>query len=112
MSRDYTKIIAFQKADDLTLQVYEKVKSFPREELFGLTSQLRRASVSVPTNIVEGAGRESKKDYLRFLYISASSLNETEYLISLAYRLKYVNNEHYSQLKNKVKETYKPYTVS
>jgi four helix bundle protein len=64
--RDYTKIRAWQEADDMTVQVYEATRSFPREELYGLTSQLRRAACSVPANICEGSARESKKDYLHF----------------------------------------------
>jgi hypothetical protein len=67
--RDYTKIEAWRLADDLTVAVYERTRRFPREEIYGLTSQLRRAAYSVPANIVEGASRESKKDYLHFLYI-------------------------------------------
>ena len=66
--RDYKKIKAWQLADDLTVAIYERTRSFPREELYGLTSQLRRASYSVPANVVEGASRESKRDYLHFLY--------------------------------------------
>ena len=65
--RDYTKIEAWRLADDFTVAVYEKSRIFPREEIYGLTSQLRRASFSVPANIVEGSARESKKDYLHFL---------------------------------------------
>jgi len=68
--RDYTKIEAWRLADDLTVAVYERTRSLPREEMYGLTSQLRRAAYSVPANIVEGASRESKKDYLHFLYIA------------------------------------------
>src|SRR5438045_9157048 len=68
--RDYTKIEAWKLADDLTVAVYECTRSFPKEEVYGLTSQLRRASYSVPANIVEGSSRESKKDYLHFLYIA------------------------------------------
>ncbi len=67
--RDYTKIEAWKLADDLTVAVYQATHLFPREEIYGLTSQLRRASYSVPANIVEGSSRESKKDYLHFLYI-------------------------------------------
>ena len=62
--RDYIKIEAWRLAGDLTVAVYERTRSFPREEIYGLTSQLRRAAYSVPANIVEGASRESKKDYL------------------------------------------------
>ena len=64
--RDYTKIDAWRLADDLTVMVYEQTRSFPREEIYGLTSQLRRASYSVPANIVEGASRESKKTIFIF----------------------------------------------
>ncbi len=60
--RDYTKILAWQKADDLTVSVYEITRGFPKEELYSLTSQLRRAAYSVPANIVEGASRDSKRD--------------------------------------------------
>ena len=88
--RDYTKIKAWQLADDLTVAVYERTRLFPREEIYGLTSQLRRASYSVPANIVEGSSRESKKDYLHFLYISRGSLSETQYFIHLARRLGYL----------------------
>jgi four helix bundle protein len=85
--RDYTKIEAWRLADDLTVVVYERTRSFPREEIYGLTSQLRRAAYSVPANIVEGASRESKKDYLHFLYIARGSLSETQYFIHLARQL-------------------------
>ena len=96
--RDYTKIEAWKLADDLTVAVYEQTRTFPREEVYGLTSQLRRASYSVPANIVEGASRESKKDYLHFLYIARGSLSETEYFIHLARRLGYLDEETASQL--------------
>jgi four helix bundle protein len=81
--RDYTKIEAWRLADDLTVAVYAQTRSFPREEIYGLTSQLRRASYSVPANIVEGSSRESQKDYLHFLYIARGSLSETQYFIHL-----------------------------
>ena len=68
--RDYTKIVTWQKADDLTVAVYELTRHFPKDELYALTSQLRRAAYSVPANIVEGSSRESKKDYLHFLHIA------------------------------------------
>ena len=79
--RDYTKIEAWKLADDLTVAVYERTRNFPKDELYGLTSQLRRASYSVPANIVEGSSRESKKDYLHFLYITRGSLSEAQYFI-------------------------------
>jgi four helix bundle protein len=70
--RDYTKIEAWRLADDLTVAVYERTRSFPREKIYGLTSQMRRAAFSVPTNIVEGASRESKKDYFTFFILRAA----------------------------------------
>jgi four helix bundle protein len=75
--RDYTKIEAWRLADDLTVAVYERARSFPKEEIYGLTSQLRRASYSVTANIVEGASRESKKDYLHFLYIARLAIGDS-----------------------------------
>ena len=89
--RDYTKIEAWKLADDLTVAVYDSTRSFPREELYGLTSQLRRAAYSVPANIAEGSSRESKRDYLHFLYISRGSLSESQYFIHLSQRLGYLN---------------------
>jgi four helix bundle protein len=91
--RDYTKIEAWKLADDLTVAIYRCTRSFPKEEMYGLTSQLRRASYSVPSNIVEGASRESKKDYLHFLYIARGSLSETQYFIHLARRLGYLSSQ-------------------
>ncbi len=101
--RDYTKIDAWRLADDLTVAVYERTRSFPREEIYGLTSQLRRASYSVPANIVEGASRESKKDYLHFLYIARGSLSETQYFIHLAQRLYYLPSGEADVLREQTK---------
>ena len=104
--RDYTKIEAWKLADDLTVAVYERTRSFPREEIYGLTSQLRRASYSVPANIVEGSSRESKKDYLHFLYIARGSLSETQYFIHLARRLGYLSREEAEKLHGQTKQTF------
>ena len=101
--RDYTKIKAWQLADDLTVAVYKNTRSFPKEEVYALTSQLRRASYSVPANIVEGASRESKRDYLHFLYIARGSLSETQYFIHLARRLKYLSYEDADTLHEQTK---------
>src|ERR1700746_256688 len=101
--RDYVKIEAWRLADDLTVAVYERTRSFPREEVYGLTSQLRRAAYSVPANIVEGASRESKKDYLHFLYIARGSLAETQYFIHLARRLGYLSLQEAATLGEQTK---------
>jgi four helix bundle protein len=104
--RDYTKIEAWKLADDLTVALYEQTRSFPRNEVYGLTSQLRRASYSVAANIVEGSSRESKKDYLHFLYIARGSLSETQYFIHLARRLGYLSEDAAARLNEMVKPTF------
>jgi four helix bundle protein len=101
--RDYTKIDAWRLTDDLTVAVYERTRSFPKEEMYGLTSQLRRASYSVPANIVEGSSRESKKDYLHFLYIARGSLSEAQYFIHLARRLDYLPSGESDVLREQTK---------
>jgi four helix bundle protein len=104
--RDYTKIEAWRLADDLTVAVYGRSRSFPREEIYGLTSQLRRAAYSVPANIVEGSSRESKKDYLHFLYIARGSLSETQYFVHLAQPLDYLLPEEADALQQQTKITF------
>jgi four helix bundle protein len=104
--RDYTKIDAWKLADDLTVGLYERTRTFPREETYGLTSQLRRAAYSVPANIAEGASRESKRDYLHFLYIARGSLSETQYFVHLARRLGYLETAEAEQLMFQTKQTF------
>jgi len=93
--RDYKKIVAWQRADELTISIYATTKDFPREEIFGLTAQIRKASYSVAANIAEGAARESKREYLHFLYIARGSLAETEYFLHLAHALGYLSDAQY-----------------
>src|SRR5204863_4087524 len=95
---DYTKIDAWKLADDLTVALYERTRNFPREETYGLTSQLRRAAYSVPANIAEGSSRESKRDYLHFLYIARGSLSEAQYFVHLARRLGYLETAEAERL--------------
>ena len=96
--RNYRKIKAWQLADDLAVDLYAKTKAFPKEELFALVSQLRRAAYSVPSNIAEGAGRRTTKDFLRFLDISKGSINEVQYFLHLSARLEYLSTEDAQQL--------------
>jgi four helix bundle protein len=88
--RDYSKITAWKLADDLTIAIYERTKTFPIDERYGVTSQIRRASFSVPANIAEGSSRNSQRDYLHFLYVARGSLSETQYFIHLSLRLGYL----------------------
>lgn len=90
--RDYKKYTVWQKSHQLTLDVYKATSLFPKEELFGLTSQIKRSSSSIPMNIAEGCGRNSDKDFCRFLYIAFGSANELEYQIILSVDLKYIDD--------------------
>ena len=85
----YCDLVAWQKAMKLVEEVYRITKPFPREELYGLTNQLRRAAVSIPSNIAEGQSRGSR-DFLRFLSIAHGSLSETETQMEIALRLGYI----------------------
>jgi len=104
--RDYTKIEAWKLADDLAVAVYKATKQFPKEELYGITSQLRRAASSVAANIVEGSARESLKDYLHFLQIARASLSEAQYFIHLAARLEYLSETTAADLASQCKQTF------
>ena len=86
------------KSHELTLRIYALTSEFPRQEIYGLTSQIRRACASIPTNIAEGCGRNSSPDFARFLQIAMGSASETEYLILLAHDLKYLNVDQHAEL--------------
>ena len=87
----YQQLIVWQKAMDLVEKVYEATKTFPREEVYGITNQLRRAAVSVPSNIAEGQGRRTTADFLRHLGIAYGSLLEVETQLLIAVRLSYLS---------------------
>ena len=96
--QDFKNLKVWKKSHELTLKVYKISKQFSREELFGLKSQVRRASVSIPSNIAEGCGRNSDADFARFLQIAFGSANELEYQIMLAHDLKYINSKNYNKI--------------
>ncbi len=91
--KHYQELIAWQKAMDLVTLAYEISAGFPREEMFGLALQIRRAAVSIPSNIAEGQGRKTTRDFIHFLGIAQGSLQELETQIIVADRLRYLNAE-------------------
>jgi len=105
--RDHRKLRVFEMADEVAVLVYRATAKFPGEELYGLTSQMRRAAVSVPSNIVEGCARDSQADYLRFLNIAFGSLRELHYQLDLSNRLGFLRNQDLSLIQPKIVETEK-----
>ena len=105
--RDHTKLRAFQLADEVALLIYRATRKFPKEEAYGLTSQTKRAAVSVPSNIVEGCARESQTEYLRFLEIAFGFLRELHYQFDLSKRLGYFDEYDISGYESKIVETEK-----
>jgi len=105
--RDHTKLRAFKLADELAFKIYMATRKFPREEIYGMTLQMRRAAVSVPSNIVEGCARESQAEYLRFLEIAFGSLRELHYQFSLSVRLGYFKGNDVSNCESTIVETEK-----
>lgn len=98
MSRDHRKLNVFNEADALIIQVYEETATFPSEERYGLCSQVRRAAVSVATNIVEGCARRKTGEYLQFVNIATGSAAETLYLLDLSNRLGFLGIESHQRL--------------
>lgn len=105
--RDHTKLKAFELADDVALLVYRATSKFPKEEVYGITAQMRRAAVSVPSNIVEGCARESQGDYVRFLTIAFGSLRELSYQLRLSNRLGFLSSQDWSLIEPKITESEK-----
>jgi len=101
--QDYKDLKVWEKAHQFTLKVYETTKLFPKEEMYSLTNQLRRASASIPANIAEGCGKNSQLDFANFLNIALGSANEAEYYLILSKDLKYLNVEELLKTINEVK---------
>jgi len=93
MKRNHRSLKAWQKAINLVERIYAETRVFPKEELFGLTSQMRRAAVSVPANIAEGSARQGTKELLQFLSIASASLSELDTHVEIAARLGYVKDD-------------------
>ena len=93
MLQSYRDLLVWQRALELAVRIYRVSEKFPKSEIYGLTSQLRRAAVSVPSNVAEGYGRSSRKEYLQFLSVAQGSLKELETQIILAQRLSYTSEK-------------------
>lgn len=105
MGRDYRKIKAWKLADELVVSIYGATADFPKSEIYGLTSQIRRAVVSTAANIVEGASRKTKLDYCHFLYIARGSLAEVGYYIHLSKQLGFIDENKRLRLSKLQEET-------
>lgn len=96
--KTFRELFIWQKSMSLVTKTYQITKKFPKEELFGLTSQIRRSSVSIPSNISEGFGRETSKDFSRFLNVAISSLFEYQTQIEIAKNINYINEPEFKSL--------------
>jgi four helix bundle protein len=104
MSDSYRDLIAWQKAKSVALDVYRCTRRFPRDEVYGLSSQTRRAAVSVPSNIAEGKGRYSRKEFVQFLYHARGSLLELQTQLSIARDLDYIDFAAFKSLESQTEE--------
>lgn len=96
--KTYRDLIVWQESMHFVTKVYQISKTFPKEEIYGLTSQMRRSAVSIPSNIAEGYGRKSTDDYLRFLQIAISSLYEIQTQLEISLNLKYLSTNKYEKV--------------
>jgi len=102
--KSYRDLIVWQKSMDLVIEVYKMIANFPQNEIYGLTSQIKRAVVSVPSNIAEGYGRRSTGDYQRFLNIAMGSLFELQTQLEISIRLNYLKTDQFTNLNELSKE--------
>jgi len=105
--QDFRKLVVWQKSHELVLDVYRASRDFPRDELYGLTSQMRRCAVSISSNIAEGSGRGSDADFGRFLILAMGSSCELEYQLLLARDLAYLEITHHASLEKRLAEVKK-----
>jgi four helix bundle protein len=109
--KNYKELIVWKKAHEMTLDVYSATREFPREELYGLTSQLRRSAASIGANIAEGSGRRSDNEICRFLQIARGSASEVEYHVLLARDLKFLREEDFQRLSRQADEVQRMLTA-
>jgi four helix bundle protein len=104
LAKMYENLDAWREATNLAVKIYQVTKNFPKEEIFGITSQLRRASISISSNIAEGAGRKSKKDFKQFVHMDSGSLNEVENLLYICSRLDLIMAASHKELQELVEK--------
>lgn len=102
--KDFKNIEIWKRSHKLTLEIYKSTQCFPKEEIYGLTSQIRRAVSSIPTNIAEGCGRRTNAELANFLNIASGSASEVEYEILLAKEIGYISNEQYESWTREIGE--------
>ena len=102
--KDFRKLKVWERAHNLTLSIYTLTKNFPKDELYGLTSQMRRAASSIPTNIAEGCGRDSQAELNCFLFIAMGSSSELDYQLILSHDLNYLDDESFIKLSTELGE--------
>ncbi|HEY3370555.1 MAG TPA: four helix bundle protein [Prolixibacteraceae bacterium] len=102
--KTYTELFVWQKSMELVTNIYKDTKSFPKEEIYGLTSQIRRCSVSIPSNIAEGFGRKSEPEFIRFLKISMGSLFELQTQLRISKNIEYLNESRFNVLYEETRE--------
>ena len=102
--KTYREMIVWQKSVDLVTMIYFKTRSFPNEELYGLTNQIRRAAISIPSNIAEGFGRNSKNDFKRFLQIAMGSIFELQTQLEIAKNLQFLSDDNYKKVFDATRE--------
>jgi four helix bundle protein len=105
--KSYKDLIVWKKAKDLAIEIYKITGNFPKEEMCGITNQLRRAVVSISNNISEGTGRQYKKDTIQFLFVSNGSLNEDESMLQIANELGFINEKKTDELVQRTEEVRK-----
>ena len=104
MEKPHKRLLAWRKSMDLVVKIYELTRSFPREEIYGLTAQIRRASVSVPSNISEGAAGRSVLQFRNFLSVAIGSLNEISTQLEIAYRVGYLDRRKLLDIERRIDE--------
>jgi four helix bundle protein len=102
MTKPHKRLDVWNKSIDLTVDIYKLSERFPRSEVYGLTGQMRRAAVSVPSNIAEGAARQTRKEFVNYLHMAQGSLSELDTHLVIANRLEYILKETYEEIENKI----------